>query len=247
MSHPMPTVVSIHVGLPRTFGTEGAPDPLDRPWTSGIDKHATAGPVRLTRLNLEGDAQADLNHHGGPDKAVCVYPRAHYPAWRRELRALFPDLSDEMFDCGAFGENFCVDGLTEPDVCIGDVFAIGTARVQLTQPRQPCWKLARRWRLKDLAARVQHTGRTGWYFRVLEEGLVEAGQPLVLLERPHPEWTVARANTLMHHDRANRTDAAALAACPPLSQNWRRTLARRATTGENSDPRPRLIGPNDEA
>jgi MOSC domain-containing protein YiiM len=143
---------------------------------------------------------------------------------------------------GAFGENFTVRGVTEADVCIGDVFAVGGVLVQVSQPRQPCWKLARRWRVKDLAARVQATGRTGWYFRVLEEGEVTPGLRLVLRERPWPQWTVARANEIMHERRDDR--AAALAACPSLSANWRETLHTRAMRGVNPDPARRLVGPN---
>ena len=231
-------VISLQVGTPRTLGTEGAADPMDRPWTTGIFKRVVEGPVQLGRTNLQGDGQGDLERHGGPDKAVCVYPAVHYPFWREALA--LPDLS-----YAAFGENFTVDVVAEPDVYIGDVFEIGTARVQVTQPRQPCWRLARRWRMKDLAVRVQDTGYTGWYLRVLEEGWVEVGQSLILLERPHPEWTIARANRVMHRERHDRKRAGELAACAALSASWRRTLTLRAGTGENPDPSRRLIGANE--
>lgn len=229
-------LVSVHVGLPRELGAEGAPHPMDRPWSTGIFKTPVGGPVWLGRTNLAGDGQADLEHHGGPDKAVCVYPARHYPYWRLDLG--IPDLP-----YAAFGENFTVSFLAEPDVCIGDIYQVGTTRVQVSQPRQPCWKLARRWRVADLAARVQETGYTGWYFRVREEGWVEAGQPLALLERPHPEWTIARANEVMHQARHDRENARRLAACPALSASWRETLGLRVRTGENPDPRRRLAGP----
>ncbi len=231
-------VLSIHVGGPRELGTDGAADPMERRWTSGIFKDPVHGPVWLGRTNLRGDAQADLQHHGGPDKAVCVYPAVHYPFWHIEL-------GGAELPFGAFGENFTVAGLTEPDVCIGDQFEVGGARVQLSQPRQPCWKLARRWRVKELAARVQETGYTGWYFRVLREGWVEAGTPLVLVERAHPEWTVERGNQVMHHARHDRAAARALAACPMLSASWQETLALRARTGESPDPARRTVGANE--
>jgi MOSC domain-containing protein YiiM len=181
-------VISIQVGKPRAIEAEN-------PWTTGFVKTATTGPLWLATTNLDGDGQADLVHHGGPHKAVCVYPAAHYPWWRQTLGK--PDLI-----YGDFGENFTIDGLTESDICIGDVWTIGEATVQVSQPRQPCWKLARRWDIKTLALQVQHTGRTGWYFRVLVEGLVQRGMSIKLIERPNPQWTIAAANQLMHHGQA---------------------------------------------
>lgn len=227
-------LVSIQVGQPRAWGRAGAADPLDQPWESAFVKAPVAGPVFAGRLNLAGDAQADLKHHGGPDKAICVYPLDHYAAWTAVLGA-------DTLPSAAFGENFSVSGLTEADVCIGDIWEVGAIAVQVSQPRQPCWKLARRWRLKDLAYQVQTLGRTGWYFRVLIEGLVEAGQPLRLRARPHPAWTVTAANAVMHARPPARdpSAAAALAALPELSENWRRTLAR-MTDGWQPDPALRL-------
>jgi MOSC domain-containing protein YiiM len=232
-----PFLASIQVGLPREFEQEGAADPMDRPWTTGIYKEVVAGPVRLRLKNLDGDGQADLVHHGGPDKAVLAYSAKHYAGWRQSMNN--PTLS-----FGAFGENFTLIGLTETDVCIGDIWQVGDkAVVQVSQPRQPCWKLARRWRIKTLALAVQQSGRTGWYFRVRTEGVVQAGMPLVLRERPHPDWTVARANRVMHLDKSDFAAAFELAAVPLLSENWRATLARR-TAKDESDPQKRLLGEN---
>ena len=217
----MPTLLSVQVGLPRRLGVEGAPDPMDRPWTTGFFKEPVAGPVWLGRTHLAGDGQADRKNHGGLDKAVLAYSAEHYPRWRIELGR--PDLP-----YGAFGENFTITDLTEATVCIGDVYAIGETRVQVTQPRQPCWKIARRWRIKDLTARVRETGRTGWYLRVLREGYVAAGMPVTLLERPFPQWTVARATQIMQRRRADPRAALALAACPVLSAAWRTVLVAAA-------------------
>lgn len=230
-----PTLLSIQVGRPAEHGTEGTADPMDRPWTSGFVKSPVAGPVRLGMTNLDGDAQADLVNHGGVDKAVCCYPAVHYKPWVRELG--LPELP-----FGSFGENFSVDGLAETDVCIGDVWRVGEAVVQVSQPRQPCWKLARRWKIKDLALRVQESGRTGWYFRVRVEGVVAPNTPMTLVERPVPRWTVARANEVMHERKADRILAAELAALPSLSASWRATLTKRAELGLQSDPRLRLNG-----
>jgi MOSC domain-containing protein YiiM len=133
-------------------------------------------------------------------------------------------------------ENLTVEGQDESTVCIGDVFAVGAALMQVSQPRQPCWKLARRWGLKDLTARVQVSGRAGWYLRVLGEGTIQVGMGLVLHERPCPRWTVSLANDLMFRRREDRDALAALAACPLLALSWRETLGRRLEGGSESNP-----------
>jgi MOSC domain-containing protein YiiM len=218
-----PVLASIQVGPPRTLGWEQAVDQFDRPWVTGIFKHAVEGPVTLGRINLAGDAQADLVNHGGADKAICAYSADHYEYWRRVLGLT-------AFGPGAFGENFTIRRLTEADVCIGDVYALGDVRVQVSQPRQPCWKLARRWRIRDFAAQVVTSGRTGWYFRVLEEGVVSPGIPIRRLERPHPEWSVAAANLAMHGRPVDVQASRRLAAVPPLSNSWKAALTVRAST-----------------
>lgn len=215
-----PLLHSIQVGLPRSHGREDAADPMDKLWTTGFFKEPVSGEVFVTRTNLIGDGQADLHFHGGPDKAVLAYSADHYASWRTELQRTLPP--------GAFGENLTIVGLCEERVCIGDHWRIGEALFEISQPRRPCWKLARRWRVKDLTARVIENGRSGWYFRVLEEGRIEAGQEVELVSRPHPEWAVARANHLLHHDKQNRIAAAELAAVPELSSTWREEMKHRA-------------------
>lgn len=233
-------IVSIQIGLPKIYGSADAVEPMDKLWTSGIFKHKVEGRVWLDKLNLEGDGQADLAHHGGAEKAVNVYPAEHYGYWRTVLNV--PEMQ-----FGAFGENFTTGGLLENEVCIGDIFAVGEAIVQVSQPRQPCWKLARRWRIKDLAASVQRTGLTGWYFRVLQKGHVEEGVILQLVERPHPEWTISLANTIMHHRKHDLEAAQSLASCPALSENWRESLSKRAATGKIADISERLVGSKEAA
>jgi MOSC domain-containing protein YiiM len=197
----------------------GEPRQLFEPdiWTTAFYKGRVDGPVRLSRLNLAGDRQADLTVHGGLDKAVCVYSNEHYASWSRELG---------VDGCGPgwFGENFTVSNLNEDTACIGDVYAIGTAVVEVSQPRGPCWKLARRWNRLDLPKRVLRANRTGWYFRVIEEGDVAAGQDLELRERPFPKWTIARVNRLMYLKSESATDRRELANCPALAQSWRTAL-----------------------
>jgi MOSC domain-containing protein YiiM len=192
-------------------------DRLAQEWTSGIFKDLVSGPVWLGVTDLVGDGQADLNAHGGPDKAVLCYAASHYPDWRISLDR--PDLA-----WGSFGENFTIEGLAEPTVCIGDQYEIGEALVEVSQPRLPCWKLSRRNGIRDLALQVQNTGRGGWYVRVLREGHVEAGQPIVRRERPYPEWTITRVYDLVYRRDTDAAARAALSACPALAERCRTIL-----------------------
>lgn len=229
-------IIGLQTGLPRTLGAADAPEPMDREWTTGFFKEAVSGARQVTRLGIEGDGQADLVHHGGPDKAINVYPAEHYAGWAGELGL--------ALHAGAFGENFTTTGLTEADVCVGDVFRAGDLIVQVSQPRQPCWKLSRRWRVKDLAARVERTGRTGWYFRVVSAGMIQAGAVLELIERPAPAWSVVAANEVMHQRKDDVGAALELASCPGLSQSWVGSLTRRAAGGKMNTSE-RLTGPLD--
>ena len=217
-------LLSLQVGLPAEH-TSDQKDGQDVAWVSGIWKASV--PVgerrRLGRANLDGDAQADRKNHGGPDKAVCCYAAEHYPGWRATL-----GLSDAEFPPGAFGENFTLLGMTEEAVCIGDIYAVGTARVQVSQPRMPCWKLGRRWERPALPLEVSESGRTGFYLRVLDPGEVGAGDALALTERPLPQWTVARINQAMYMEKGDADLADTLSRLPGLAEAWRRPFRRRA-------------------
>lgn len=225
------TIIGLQTSLPRTVGTPETADPMDREWTTGFFKESVVGVRQVTSLGIEGDGQADLVNHGGPDKAICVYPSEHYAGWTEALGLTLP--------MGAFGENFTTKGMTENDVCVGDVFQCGELRLQVSQPRQPCWKLARRWRVKDLAAQVERSGHTGWYFRVLNAGPVQAGMVLSRLKPGAAQWSIVAANAVMHTRKDDSAAALALASCPGLSSSWQRSLTRRAT-GEISDMNRRL-------
>jgi len=231
-------LASVLVGMPRNLGEEGAAEPMQRAWTSAIHKEAVHGPVRLWFTGLAGDGQADTEHHGGADKAVLAYPRTHFEAWRRDLPHL------DMHP-GAFGENFSVDGADETSVCLGDVFRVGTTLVQVSQPRLPCWKLARRWGVKELSLYAQRSARVGWYLRVLATGEVRAGDVMECILRPHHEWTVLRAHNAMHNQKRDLDLGRSLLAVEALADSWKRVLQRRVE-GEEMDPSERLVGPNEE-
>ncbi len=196
----------------------GVEDPAVE-WRSGIVKRPVDGPVWLSTMGLEGDGQADLRNHGGPHRAVNLYPAEHYEIWRQT-----PGL--ESMSGGAFGENFTTLGLLETPACLGDAFRVGEAVVEISQPRGPCYKLDRRWKIADLSKRAEQTRRFGWYFRVLQEGRVQAGSELALLRRPYPQWSIERVwNTA--HDPALRGDIPALLECPALSDGWRQSLMKK--------------------
>lgn len=205
---------------------------------SAIGKQPVAGRLSLTRLGLAGDDQADRRHHGGPDKALHHYPAQHYAAWRNEL----PERAS-LFEPGGFGENLSTLGLDEGNVCLGDIFRLGSATIQVSQGRQPCWKLNLRFGLEDMARRVQAGGRTGWYYRVLEAGEVAPGDTLTLVARPHPDWPLAR---LLHHwyvDRLDRPALAAIADLEALSPSWRQLAGQRLESGRVEDWSRRLFAP----
>ena len=206
--------------MPQVLGCGNSADDHDRPWTTAFFKSPVVGPIHLTNTGIIGDGQADRENHGGIDKAVLAYSADHYSVWRRQL-----NLPDMPF--GGFGENLTIEGIDETTVCIGDLWQAGDVTFQVSQPRQPCWKMSRRWRIADLAQQVIHNGRSGWYLRVLTDGDLAARTPLTLVERPHPDWTIALASRIMHHDKHDLAAAAALALLPELSTSWRETLLAR--------------------
>ncbi len=231
-----PFVRTLLTGWVRQLGEAGAQNPMDRPWTTGIFKEPIEGEIWLSSTGLSGDEIADIKNHGGPEKAVFAYATEHYAYWQS-----LPGL--EGMSVGAHGENLAMENATETDVCVGDVYQFCNALIQISQPRQPCWKPARRFRVKDLALQIQETGRTGWYFRVLREGTVMAGSSLELMERPAPQWSVARCNEVMHKQTTNRELTAELASLPFLAINWRTTLEKRLA-GVVSSIDSRVFGPN---
>ncbi len=174
-----PRLLSVNVGLPRTVEFQG------HRIRTGIFKEPVASRVHVGKLDLDGDRQADLTVHGGPDKAVYVYDLSGYAHWRRALSRDLP--------FGQFGENLTVEGMPETEVRIGDTYRIGTALLQVSQPRSPCFKLAMKMEMPDFPRRFLAAGRTGFYFRVLEEGEVGAGDTITRVSREPGEITVLEA------------------------------------------------------
>ncbi|WP_036633101.1 MOSC domain-containing protein [Paenibacillus massiliensis] len=206
-------VMSVNVSMPSPLQYGG------KQILSGIHKKPVQHSVMLTRTGVAGDGQADLINHGGPDKAVCIYDIDRYPLFEQEM--------GRQLTFGAFGENLSLQGALEDDVYIGDIFRIGQAVVQVSQPRQPCFKLAARYDWKELPLRFQSTGYTGYYFRVLEEGEVAQGDSLQLLERPQHPFTVMRANRVKYLEKNDLEQARALMELDALSSSWKDSLYKR--------------------
>lgn len=203
---------------------------------SAIAKEPVSGPIHIGVQGLAGDEQGDLRVHGGPDKAVHQYAFEHYAAWRDELGER-PVLAAPP----AFGENFSTTGVTESGLCLGDQVRAGTCLLEVSQSRQPCWKLNARFGIADMALRVQQSARTGWYYRVLEPGEVQAGDVLTLINRPHPEWPLTRVIRLLYTDTLDEAGLRALLHLR-LPDSWVRLVQRRLQnrTVENWDRR--IIG-----
>jgi MOSC domain-containing protein YiiM len=207
------TLVQLNIGLPAPLRI------ADRDVPSGIRKQPVDGPVRIGSDGCEGDGQADLVNHAGPDKAVCVYATEHLPYWSERLGSpLLP---------GAFGENFSVSGLIETEIRIGDILQVGAARFQVTQPRGPCFKLGMLHGEPQLALWVQQTGLTGFYLRCLVPGAVAAGERIELLERRMDHPTVGEVVRVTYRDTGDDAAIDRIIACPPLAEAWRRALISR--------------------
>lgn len=207
-------LIAVNVARPEIIGTRRG-----KPVSSAIKKRRAAsdGALTLTETNLEGDRQADRRVHGGPDKAVYAYPSEHLPLWNAELEP------DAPFGPGAFGENLTTAGWLETDVLIGDVWAWGDARLQVCQPRYPCFKLAMATDRAQVGKRMLETLRNGWYLRVLQPGEVPVGGPITVIERGPAEATVIDAVRALL-PRAPRDLTQRMASVEPLAARWREML-----------------------
>ena len=219
MKEPPVRVVSVRVGLatryprPKWDKTSGAT------WTSAYVKSPVSGAVKVGPEGLEGDQQYDRRVHGGPNMALLAYADSHYEWWRDQLGLA------EMGP-GGFGENLTVEGVDESTVCVGDVWAAGEPRLQVSQPRGPCMNIARRWDRQDLMDRVVKSGWGGWYLRVLQPGTIAVRQPVKRIERPNPDFTVERVFRLAYGQDKDPALAKKLAKCNELSLHWREKFER---------------------
>lgn len=214
---------SVQVGSVAPLGPDGIP--------SGFRKSVVDGRVGVGSLGVDGDAQADHTVHGGIDKAVYIYPDSHYPRWCEAL----PEHT-ALFRPGAFGENLTVSGLDEDTTCIGDVFDIGAAQLQVTQFRQPCFKLALSFDDNRLPQAMVRSGRLGWYARVVREGSVGKGDTLLLAARPNPSWSVRRlAQSFLGHAAAP-DDFAELSGLEGLADELRHIASKKASKSTSDHP-----------
>jgi len=212
MSQSVPSVISIQVGRIAPLGSEGVP--------SGFVKSPVTGPVVVGPLGLRGDQQADLTVHGGVDKAVYVYPSEHYASWIADVPR-----HEAVLVPGGFGENITIRGMDEDAASVGQVFRIGSAELQVTQPRLPCSKLALRFDDATLGRIMMQTSRTGWYMRVLRPGVIEAGDTIEILAQPNPSWTIARFARFIPVRRASLAEFAELATLEGIPESWKHAAA----------------------
>jgi MOSC domain-containing protein YiiM len=204
-------LVSVNVGMPRLLAWAGAT------FKTGIFKHPVQGRVQLRTANLDGDRQADLSVHGGRNKAVYGYPSEHYAAWSAEL----PELLDPARTWGACGENFTSEGLLETEVSVGDRYRVGSAVVRVTTPRLPCYKLAAKFQRDDMIERFVLSGRCGFYFAVVEEGEVGAGDNFKFVGREDPTLTIAEVNRLYTAKSPDRESLQRSLEVKLLPESWR--------------------------
>jgi MOSC domain-containing protein YiiM len=207
-------IISLNVGQPRLV-LRG-----EEPVSTGIFKQPVAGRVALRTLNLNGDRQADLSVHGGPQKAVYLYPSEQYEFWKSEL----PEME---LPWGVFGENFTTTGLLETETNIGDRFRVGSAEIMVTQPRMPCYKLGLRFGRTDIIRRFLASERTGFYFSVSQEGEVGAGDQFELIEKNLSGVTVVDVTRLYSSDKHNADLLKRAVATEALPQSWRHYFQER--------------------
>jgi MOSC domain-containing protein YiiM len=204
----MPKILSVNISLPKEVDFEG------QKVTTGIFKKSIDGRIMLRTLNLDGDKQADLTVHGGPDKAVYAYPIEHYEFWRK----VYPDM--EMPN-GMFGENFTIEGLMESEVSVGDSFEIGSSKVIATQPRMPCYKLGVKFGRMDVLKKFLASGRSGIYFKVLEEGEVGAGDPIIQIKKDRIRVGITDIVRLYSSDREDIEMMRRAVKVEALPEGWR--------------------------
>ena len=205
--------------------------------SSGIRKAPVNHPVFLGVLGLEGDQHAHPKVHGGTEKALHHYPLDHYAYWRERYPQSVP-----LRNPGAFGENLSTEGLTEKNLCIGDILQIGEAVVQISQGRQPCFILNAYMGIEGFSRKLQETRFTGWYYRVLEEGAIAPGDAVTLKERPCPKWSIDSVQYILYENKLDKKALKCLSELPFLSESWKNLFSKRLAIGEVEDWNARLEG-----
>jgi MOSC domain-containing protein YiiM len=208
-------IISINIASPSLVSLDGGP----KKYKSGIFKTPVSGPIFLDHLGLKGDGVGDTKIHGGEDLALCVYCVEHLSYWNEKL--------NRKLESGSLGENLSVEGMLETDVNIGDIFEVGSAQVQISQPRQPCHKLNKVFNDQSMACSIKKTGFSGYYLRVLKAGLVESGSTLKLIHKDANGFSIENANALLRKGGMNVQNMEDLISLPALSNSWRIMIQKR--------------------
>lgn len=217
-------VLSVNIGMPQEVPFQ------NKSIQTGIYKKPVSEPVFVSHFKMEGDGQADLTVHGGLDKAVCVYCFEHYPYWEETL--------GQKLSPGAFGENLTISGATEEDIMIGDIYQMGEVVFQVSLPRQPCYKLSVKWNEPPLPMMIKETGYTGFYFRILQEGIIECGEKLRLVERHPDAVSISFANYIKYKDKQNKEGLQKLVQLNELAEVWKSGFQNRLEEMKKEEKTP---------
>ena len=213
-------ILSVQIGKVETSGDENSNDFLTKQYTTASIKNPVIGKVEVTKLSITGDSVADTVHHGGVYKAVFANSINNYNHWKEFLN------KDEL-PYGALGENLTFDTIDESNVCIGDIHKIGTVTMQVSQPRQPCWKISRRWEHNDLSKEIYESGKTGWYYRVLQQGSFQSNDTVELVSQLESKITILKANETLREVSSNMKTANKLLEIDCLAPAWLKSLKKK--------------------
>ena len=216
----MAIVKALLIGEVKNYGSQSATDKLNLPWISAIFKVAQNGEIFANELGFEGDSVADTKHHGGPEKAIFANSLSNYAQWEKFLG--FKNLA-----YGAMGENLCIDGLDESNVCVGDIHKIGSLVLQVSQPRKPCFKLSKRWGNENMATHIFETGLTGWYYRVITPGSCKAGDIIEIVKKDEVGMSILEINRLFFAPNENLELLKKINALTTITNGWHDDVKRR--------------------
>ena len=212
-------VISIQVGEVVTVGDINSKDIINKSYTTASYKKPIDKIFEVTKLSIVGDSVADTIHHGGIDKAIFANSLNNYNHWKQYL-------NKDNISYGALGENLTIDSIDESTVCIGDIHQIGSVKLQVSQPRQPCWKISRRWEHKDFMQEIYSSGLTGWYYRVIEEGSFKADDLVQYISSLDTKITIIKANKVMRNKEEYSDMVDTLLSIDELAQSWKNSLSK---------------------